>query len=453
MGDKIHIDQKKYDDADDYEPTDSEAEYSEDDKELLRQVRQGRRREDDRNEKELMAFDESDDDEDQEDDDENDVEDLIRGSDIEGAESDDDMPDTTNWGDKSRNYYNTDFVDPDYGTYTAEQEEMAKEEEEEAKKIQIRLAKQMKEEDFMLDDSLIHAVKPKEKKLKVESGAEEPIQVKADLAGITKRDKLRLFQEDSPEFAPLVDDFEKYMREVEQIISPVMQYVRQNNAPKIPALEFVELYQNIALSYCSNVAFYLLLKAKRTTVRNHPVTKRLLQLKTLIKQLQKKYDNIIRPQLEALLERIMDGDKFQILDVKDIADRIKSRKKAKLGIIDKYDKKSKTNGKAQATANEESEQEDNEGNEDDDMDLIEADPYADEDTRRGITYQIAKNKGLTPARKKELRNPRVKHRKKFNKALVRRKGAVRTVRKETKRYGGEISGIKATVSKSVKFKV
>ncbi|XP_039959116.1 something about silencing protein 10 [Bactrocera tryoni] len=446
MGDKIHIDQKRYDDADDYEPTDSEAEYSEDDKELLRQVRKGRKREVDSKENELMAFDESDD----EDDDEDDVGDLIRDSDIEGAESDDDLPDTTNWGDKSRNYYNTDFVDPDYGTYTAEQEEMAKEEEEEAKKIQMRLAKQMKEEDFLLDDTLIHAVKPKEKKLKMETAAAEPIEVKADLAGITKRDKLRLFQEDSPEFAPLVDDFENYVKEVELIIAPVMLYVRQNNVPKIPALQFAELYQNIALSYCSNVAFYLLLKAKRTAVRNHPVTKRLLQLKKLIKQLQDKYDNIIRPQLEALLERIVDGDKFQVLDVKDIADRTKSKKKTKLGILEKYDETSKVDIKP---ADEQSEDDDDDDNEDEDMDLTEADPYADEDTRRGITYQIAKNKGLTPARKKELRNPRVKHRNKFRKALVRRKGAVRTVRKETKRYGGEISGIKATVSKSVKFKV
>ncbi|XP_011199128.3 something about silencing protein 10 [Bactrocera dorsalis] len=446
MGDKIHIDQKRYDDADDYEPTDSEAEYSEDDKELLRQVRKGRKREFDSKENELMAFDESDD----EDDDEDDVGALMRDSDIEGAESDDDLPDTTDWGDKSRNYYNTDFVDPDYGTYTAEQEEMAKEEEEEAKKIQMRLAKQMKEEDFLLDDALIHAVKPKEKKLKVETAVAEPIEIKADLAGITKRDKLRLFQEDSPEFAPLVDDFENYVKEVEQIIAPVMLYVRQNNVPKIPALQFAELYQNIALSYCSNVAFYLLLKAKRTAVRNHPVTKRLLQLKKLIKQLQDKYDNIIRPQLEALLERIVDGDKFQVLDVKDIADRTKSKKKTKLGILEKYDEKSKVDI---TPADEESEEDDDEDNEDEDMDLTEADPYADEDTRRGITYQIAKNKGLTPARKKELRNPRVKHRNKFRKALVRRKGAVRTVRKETTRYGGEISGIKATVSKSVKFKV
>jgi U3 small nucleolar RNA-associated protein 3 len=75
----------------------------------------------------------------------------------------------------------------------------------------------------------------------------------------------------------------------------------------------------------------------------------------------------------------------------------------------------------------------------------------DEDNRRLITYQIQKNKGLTPKRSKLQRNPRVKHRHKFEKAKIRRKGAVREVRKENKKYGGEISGINARVKKGVKL--
>lgn len=46
------------------------------------------------------------------------------------------------------------------------------------------------------------------------------------------------------------------------------------------------------------------------------------------------------------------------------------------------------------------------------------------DEKRRITYQISKNKGLTPHRKKELRNPRVKNRMKYRKAKIRRKGQV-----------------------------
>ncbi|CAG0882106.1 unnamed protein product [Darwinula stevensoni] len=74
------------------------------------------------------------------------------------------------------------------------------------------------------------------------------------------------------------------------------------------------------------------------------------------------------------------------------------------------------------------------------------------DEKRAITYEIAKNKGLTPHKKKELRNPRVKHRMKFRRAKIRRRGQVREPRLELQRYGGEISGIRAGVVKSVKIK-
>ncbi|KAF6738815.1 Something about silencing protein 10 [Oryzias melastigma] len=80
------------------------------------------------------------------------------------------------------------------------------------------------------------------------------------------------------------------------------------------------------------------------------------------------------------------------------------------------------------------------------------DEQQDPDNKRGITYQMAKNKGLTPKRKKIDRNPRVKHREKFRRAKIRRKGQVRDVRREEQRYSGEMSGIRAGVKKSTKLK-
>lgn len=40
---------------------------------------------------------------------------------------------------------------------------------------------------------------------------------------------------------------------------------------------------------------------------------------------------------------------------------------------------------------------------------------------------MSKNKGLTPKRKKINRNPRVKHREKFRRANIKRKGQVSTL--------------------------
>ena len=80
-----------------------------------------------------------------------------------------------------------------------------------------------------------------------------------------------------------------------------------------------------------------------------------------------------------------------------------------------------------------------------------AEPEGEDDDKRGITYQMFKNKGLAPKRNKDQRNPRVKHRHKFEKAKVRRKGQVRSIRTETKRYSGESSGINMRVKKGVKI--
>merc|ERR1711976_87896 len=74
--------------------------------------------------------------------------------------------------------------------------------------------------------------------------------------------------------------------------------------------------------------------------------------------------------------------------------------------------------------------------EDEPMETNQDDNDEEAEERRAITYQIAKNKGLQPKRNKLNRNPRVKHRVKYQKAKVRRKGQVREVRKEVKKYAG-----------------
>ena len=72
--------------------------------------------------------------------------------------------------------------------------------------------------------------------------------------------------------------------------------------------------------------------------------------------------------------------------------------------------------------------------------------------KRAITYQISKNKGLTVQRKKENRNPRVRHRNKYARALVKRKSRVPTARTEEERYTGEPTGIRSGQKRSIKLK-
>jgi U3 small nucleolar RNA-associated protein 3 len=81
------------------------------------------------------------------------------------------------------------------------------------------------------------------------------------------------------------------------------------------------------------------------------------------------------------------------------------------------------------------------------------DPDAlDNDAKRKVTYQILKNRGLTPNRNRDIKNPRVKHRKKYDKAQKKIKSFKRVYGGDFGgAYGGEATGIKTHVTKSVKF--
>ncbi|KAK0970129.1 something about silencing protein 10 [Friedmanniomyces endolithicus] len=75
------------------------------------------------------------------------------------------------------------------------------------------------------------------------------------------------------------------------------------------------------------------------------------------------------------------------------------------------------------------------------------------DGKRKISYLIEKNKGLTPHRKKEVRNPRVKKRKKYEEKK-KKLGSTKAVFKGGEGrggYGGEKTGIKGGLVKSTKL--
>ncbi|CCG23630.1 Sas10 U3-containing small subunit processome complex subunit [Candida orthopsilosis Co 90-125] len=76
-----------------------------------------------------------------------------------------------------------------------------------------------------------------------------------------------------------------------------------------------------------------------------------------------------------------------------------------------------------------------------------------QDGKRAINYQILKNKGLTPHRKKEYRNSRVKKRKQYEVAKKKLKSVRQVYDSEKTRgpYEGEKTGIKKGLSRSVKL--
>ena len=236
-------------------------------------------------------------------------------------------------------------------------------------------------------------------------------------------------------------------------------------------------------SYCTQIGYYFVLKSKRISVQNHPVIKRLVQFRSLLHQLEDAGTQL-KPELDDLIEKVRLGNfvpkeeivsapsqqppqkKLRILGKQKVASKsavLATSEKDKQAPKRKPDSVELTRDEQDAVQfykavrqkkeNSESEEETDEDKPARDVPVVaEVQENEEEIGKRGINYQIAKNKGLTPHRSKEQRNPRVKHRMKFKKAQIRRKGAVRAPRKELQRYGGEMSGIKATVVRSVKLK-
>lgn len=417
---------------DDYQLSDSDGEYTQHEKKLLKKVQKGRKNDAESSDEEVLKFDESDEGSDSE------VERFVADSDLESAHGDDNnLPDSRQWGGKKSMYYNTDFQDNDYNEYNEKEEELAMLEQQEALAIQKRLASELTDADFNLEMFATPVQHPEDEKVK---------KLKTDLSDMTLKQKLTLLRIDSPEFEGLVKDFNEKMSESKDLLVPALEFFKSIDFPNHSFVEFIRCRNDLILSYCTNICFYLMLKAKRVKITNHPVVKRLVQFRELISKLDDIFEYVIKPQLEVILAEVKDDDdklKPNPTKLKMLED-LKSKFEEGLAIND--DESNASESFEKPLFNQESS----------DSDEEKADDQSDDEDKkggkRGINRQIAKNKGLTVTKRRELRNPRVKNRRKFTKAVKNRKGAVQPIRSKTNLYGGEATGIKTHLKRSVKIK-
>ncbi|KAM9299039.1 something about silencing protein 10 [Gastrophryne carolinensis] len=397
-----------------------------------------------------IAEDEEEDDDDEEGEEEEEGDDdfddqASMGSDLEDR-SKDGLPNELAWGQKKKQFYDTDYKEYTKKKVKKTKDELeaeAQEEEEEAQNIQRRLAKALNEEDYGLDFLQEFGEKPSEEK-----PSEEKI-VK-DLEKMSEKEKRKLLKKESPELLELIQDLKLKLEEVKNELDPLLKLVKDRTIPQGKGSSYLRTKYQLYMNYCTNISYYLILKAKRLPITGHPVIERLVTYRNLINDLAV-VDQRLSPEIRLLLSedapKILVANKHKIARLKAAKKKVTKRplEEAEDSDLDEGDAlnyykmmenkllEKRKHGKEEA---------------DEEVAEEEMDPNA----KRAITYQIAKNKGLTPKRKKIDRNPRVKHREKFRKAKIRRKGQVREVRKEEVRYSGEISGIRAGVKKSIKLK-
>ncbi|XP_054846094.1 something about silencing protein 10 [Eublepharis macularius] len=400
--------------------------------------------------------------EEEEDEDEEGTDDpLDMDSDLE-EQSDSGLPLESAWGQRKNLYYGTDYGKAAPGSKAAKQskeevEAEEQEEEEAAQAIQKRLAHHLGEEDYGLDLLQAYASEA-EQPAEKESGRK----IAKDLHSLSKKEQLKLLKKESPELLELIQDFEAKLRELRDELEPLMQMVKDGIIPQGKGSQYLQTKYHLYLNYCCNISFYLVLKAKRIPVHGHPVIERLVTYRNFINDLGV-VDQKLAAEVRLLLKQFHSSDgveamKKSLVFVRKSVNKTKPRtvckvsndkvaeeitdnsdldEEAALNYYKEMEEKIKLKKKRRLVETEEEE-------------LLVEEEVSDQ--KRGATYQIVKNKGLTPKRKKIDSNPRVKHREKFRRAKIRRKGQVREVRREQQRYGGELSGIRAGVKKSIKLK-
>ncbi|XP_077157261.1 something about silencing protein 10 [Paroedura picta] len=373
------------------------------------------------------------------------------------------LPHEAAWGQRKKIYYGTDYGQVPGGPKAAKKskEELDVEEEEEeveAQAIQRRLAHNLGEDDYGLD--ILQAYAPEDER---SSAKESRRKIAKDLRSLSKKEQLKLLKKESPELLELIQDFEAKLVELRDELEPLVQMVRDGIIPQGKGSQYLQTKYHLYLNYCCNISFYLVLKAKRIPVHGHPVIERLVTYRNLINDLGV-VDQKLSPEVRLLLKEFQSSGGVEAMKKSMVFPR-KPVNKTKLRTArkDSNDELAEeatddSDFNEEAALNYYKEMEEKikakkkrkqiEAEEEDELLVEEEGP----EQKRGATYQILKNKGLTPKRKKIDRNPRVKHREKFRRAKIRRKGQVRAVRREEGRYGGELSGIRAGVKKSIKLK-
>ncbi|KAE9108157.1 hypothetical protein PF010_g12020 [Phytophthora fragariae] len=439
-------------------------------------------------------------DEEEEEDDEDDEEEVDDDDDVNAFDADSERKKALQmegkWGKSRKTFYSADTAE-----YELESdEEVAKDEEEAALELQRKQAEMMDDEYFGIDEPEADGDEEQEQEQENESapvddeelvgeqladiatladngmgGAETVEQVHKDFSKMTKKDKLQIVNQSAPELLGLMSELETTTKELEEVVTPAvmkLRPVRRKSRQLQMGLRYLMTRQNLLLNYSANISFYLLLRAEGKSVSDHPVLMHLLLLKKQLNKLEAVNEEL-DDQLQELLTKELPAKREPKTD--DGLDKFfaKSERKRSADGEKVSSKKPKKQKKAAEVSEEELAEAERfyEQTARDQAELKKAkkDFYThenpalasnDEDSdmegeagKRSASYQIMKNKGLKAHKSKLNRNPRVKKRLQYRKAVIRRKGQVRDVRVgEAGKYGGETTGIKSNLTRSRKIR-
>lgn len=369
---------------------------------------------------EVLAFDD-----DSEGSDEDPEIDLDEEEDLSGA-----------WGTSRKAFYNEDVNADD---------EDAKLEEQEATQIQKKYFDMLEKKDFGLD--LFESKRPTvftDQHLE-EQSRQRHIVLPSNLLDLSANARLQLLRDQYPEIEKLSLEYKTIFDDLKIYLLPFVQLVIDTSSleefEKFSGWQFVLAVLELYLVYSSYLSLYLTMKSIDPTLSRHPIENE-------IEQYQK---------LSLLIQDDFQQMKSDLLKLCEILQERKSHMKTKTNGIAVKPHLIIPNGGTSLRERMAKRREVRQVEETQPQVAMEEEEEDDEEEdrrkdKRAITYQMEKNKGLTVRRKKEYRNPRVRHRNKYARALVKRKSRVPTARNENEKYIGEPTGIRAGIKRGIKLR-
>lgn len=273
--------------------------------------------------------DDEDEDDDESDDEDNDDEDIPNSSSSLKASSSSSRPSRpapsnddidrqlSAWGRKKSTFYDND-ADVDFD------DEAAKAEEVEAIRLQRQRAADLDDgdEDIFSFPALIEA--RKQQKLAEASGLSKQgassstsssrfhtVEViQKDRKQLTRQEKLKLILTEAPELVGLLEDMTAKTREMKEKIAPALEQAKKRNsssksdknkdAEGDSVLQYLQVRNQLLLTYVIDVTFVMLLKAEGKSIRDHPVIAQLVQIQTILEKM-KSLDVKMQPHINRLL--------------------------------------------------------------------------------------------------------------------------------------------------------
>ncbi|EKX44100.1 hypothetical protein GUITHDRAFT_153057, partial [Guillardia theta CCMP2712] len=105
-------------------------------------------------------------------------------------------------------------------------------------------------------------------------------------ADVSQQLREEVLTAEAPDLIAMLRDFKSQIAEVRTQLSADTERVKEGALPTSNGVSYLELKLQLLLSYCTNLSFYLFLKLNGMSIMNHPVIKKLIELRIFMEKMR-----------------------------------------------------------------------------------------------------------------------------------------------------------------------